>query len=228
MDREKYRKRKEKIGVSMGRRLLRVPATGRRELPPLHERPLRKTQRPPRLRKTTSKRIRSRRLRKSAEEITQSLGNGSTRRPSSTVNRSTLRPCILHPKIAKSHLHSHNQNSIFCSSLIERQLHNLRRDIAISNLNVEHGSHFRNIWRDIPHTYANPEGRRERPACNLSDALILQNDFLTLSRDSLVSDLEAHPDPTRSLLLLNLNRSSSHKITLLVRSNSKIESGFDR
>src|SRR2546427_12326577 len=63
MDREKYRKRIEKIGVSMGRRLLRVPATGRRELPPLHKRPLRETQRPPRLRKTTSKRIRSRRLR---------------------------------------------------------------------------------------------------------------------------------------------------------------------
>src|SRR6267143_1513412 len=111
MDREKYRKRKEKIGFSMGRRLLRVPATGRRELPPLHKRPLRETQRPPRLRKTTSKRIRSRRLRK-APEITQYLGNSSTRRPSSTADHSSLGPSILHPKIAKPHLHSHYQNSI--------------------------------------------------------------------------------------------------------------------
>src|SRR5467141_154277 len=228
MDREKYRKRKEKIGVSMGRRLLRVPATGRRELPPLHKRPLRETQRPPRLRKTTSKRIRSRRLRKSAGEITQYLGNSSTGRPRSTVNYSSLRPSILHPKIAKPHLLSHDDNGIFGSSLIERQLHNLRRNIAISNLYVENGTHFRNIWRDIPHTDADPEGRRKRPARNFSYALIFQNDFLTLSRDSLVSDLEAHPDPTRSLLLLNLNRSSSDKITLLVQSDSKIESGFNR
>src|SRR5712692_7000320 len=100
--------------------------------------------------------------------------------------------------------------------------------MAISNLDVENGSRFRNIWRDIPHTDANPEGRRERPARDLSDTLIFKNDFLTLSRHSLVSDLEAHPDPTRSLLLLNLNRSSSDKITFLVQSNSKIESGFNR
>src|SRR3989442_15254847 len=112
MDREKYGKRIEKIGVSMGRRLLRVPATGRRELPPLHKRPLRETQWPPRLRKTTSKRIRSRRLRKSAGKIAQYLGYSSTRRPSSTVNRGGLDPAILHTKIAKPHLHSHNQNSI--------------------------------------------------------------------------------------------------------------------
>src|SRR6266849_10363124 len=113
MDREKYRTRKEKIGVSMGRRLLRVPATGRRELPPLHERPLRETQRPPRLRKAASKRIRSRRLRKSAGDFTQYLGNSSTRRPSSAVNRSSLRPSILHPKIAKPHLLSHDYNGVF-------------------------------------------------------------------------------------------------------------------
>src|SRR6267143_738680 len=113
MDREKYRKRKEKIGVGMGRRLLRVPATGSRELPPLHKRPLRETQRPPRLRKTTSKRIRSRRLGKSAGEITQYLGNSSTTRPSSNVNHSSLRPSILHPKIAKPHLLSHDDNGIF-------------------------------------------------------------------------------------------------------------------
>src|SRR6267143_803586 len=101
------------IGVSLGSSLLRVPATGRRELPPLHKRPLRETQRPPRLRKTTSKRIRSRRLGKSAGEITQYLGNSSTTRPSSNVNHSSLRPSILHPKIAKPHLLSHDDNGIF-------------------------------------------------------------------------------------------------------------------
>src|SRR6267143_3052234 len=113
MDREKYRKRKKKIGVSMGRRLLRVPATGRRELPPLHKRPLRETQRPPRLRKTTSQRIRSRRLRKSAGEITQYLGNRSKCRPGSTVSQGSLMSSILHPKIAKPHLLSQDHNGIF-------------------------------------------------------------------------------------------------------------------
>src|SRR5713101_5512718 len=54
---------------------------------------------------------------------------------------------------------------------------------------------------------------------NLSDLLIFQNYVLPLSRDSFVSNLEAHPDPSGSLLFLFLNRSSSDKITLLVQSN---------
>src|SRR5260370_24081945 len=50
---------------------------------------------------------------KERRESTQYLGNSSTRRPSSTVNHTSLRPSILHPKIAKPHLLSHNHNGIF-------------------------------------------------------------------------------------------------------------------
>src|SRR3989442_2813241 len=58
--------------------------------------------------------------------------------------------------------------------------------------------------------------------------LIFENYFLTLSRDSFACNLETGSDPSGSILFLLLNRSSSDKITLLVHSNSKIESGLDR
>src|SRR2546427_6738941 len=85
---------------------------------------------------------------------------------------------------------------------------------------------FRDIWRNIPHAYAYSESWRERPTRNLSDTLIFENDFLTLARNSLACNPEAYSDPSGSLFLLLLNRSSSGKITLLVSSNGELESWF--
>src|SRR5438094_4532451 len=144
------------------------------------------------------------------------------------MNRGRLCNTVFHPEIAEPHLLTQNHNSVLRSSLIERQLHYLGRNISISNLDLEHGPSFRDIWRNIAHAYAYSESWRERPTRNLSDTLIFENDFLTLARNSLACNPEADSDPSGSLLLLLLNRSSSDKITLLVQSNSEIESRFDR
>ena len=132
------------------------------------------------------------------------------------MNRGRLCNTVFHPEIAEPHLLTQNHNSVLRSSLIERQLHYLGRNISISNLDLEHGPSFRDIWRNIAHAYAYSESWRERPTRNLSDTLIFENDFLTLARNSLACNPEADSDPSGSLLLLLLNRSSSDKITLLV------------
>src|SRR5205807_10657574 len=97
---------------SMGRRLLRVPAARRGELPPLHKRPLRETQRPPRLRKTPIKRICSRRLRKRDSKVGQYSDTDSSLRPRSTVNHGRLCNTMFHPEIAEPHLLTQNHNSV--------------------------------------------------------------------------------------------------------------------
>src|SRR5438552_499396 len=96
------------------------------------------------------------------------------------------------------------------------QLHYLCRNISISNLDLEHGPSFRDGWWNIAHAYAYSESWRERPTRNLSDALIFENDFLALSRDSFACNLEAGSNPGGSVLFLPLNRSSSDKIIFLV------------